>query len=914
MSCSRRALRALAALAFAFALALALAAPAAAGSKRADDDDLDTRVEATLARHLDGPRIGAWLETLPAGSLEDQAARWILAWLPLSDCAALDLPLLREHVEIAAATYRDSPWREQLPRELWLRFVVPHRVSQEPAQAWRASFATALAPRIAGAASMEIAALAVNRWCREQATYTPSSGRDLGPLSTIARGLGRCEEETILTVCALRAAGLPARSCATPYWTFTDSNHAWVEVWTDGAWHYLGGCEPERCLDRAWFTGAARRAGFVRSAAYGEFDPAPEPLYRREQGVTLINSTPVYGTPIRLRAALDPALAVPTPRELTVNVLNFGSLRPLAKVPDGGEIAIGPGEYALTAGDDSTLYLRVVGGAGGERLAVTLGEADRYDLDAAAGFWLRYPEDEAPPARDLDLVSDAEDAALARGIAAREADRAKLREASPAERARLDSLPAAQAKRYLAVLDTKPHTRASLFVALLDAAADSLAREDLLAVLEAMDDKDLLELDETAIAGELALAQAQHGRLATLGLAVPDSIWRSGALPNRIDREAGSAWRAGLPLLPLGDDAQSSLDALLAAFHARVQPVAAGYHGSPLDPAQCWALGLGTEEDLGVCLVGLLRRNGWPARLRYGVCEVWLEGWRALDPKAAALRAPAGEAGPGLGRLALTVTRDGLPDSLAESYRHFNVARLAAGACQSPWWEPVLGEQDWDAGAFIFSTANRVPDGSIYGRLRRFHVLPGALTRMSLPLDIGPGWESSAVFFSGPAPQRVLDPLLMMTDHSGLGTDPEAPWVGAATVQDAASCLIVFYEAGEPAVRMLTALRRVRDRILARNAYILLVAKGDGLPFKQLDELGFGPADGGKRGKIHKRVFPEWALKQIQPETAEVWDAVPIVLLKLDGEFRYCRSGFDPAVDQNLNLVLDLVPSAPGAP
>ncbi|MBM4118841.1 transglutaminase domain-containing protein, partial [bacterium] len=506
-------------------------------------DSLAARVEATLARHLDGPRIAAWLETLPAGSLEDEAARWILAWLPLSDCAELRLPLLREHVEQAAAAYRESPWRAQIPHALWLHFIVPHRVSQEPAQPWRAAFARALAPRVAGAPTMEAAALAVNRWCREQATYTPSSGRDLGPLGTIARGLGRCEEETILAVCALRAAGLPARSCATPYWTFTDSNHAWVEVWTDGAWHYLGGCEPDRCLDRAWFTGAARRAGFVRSAAYGEFDPAPEPLYRAEQGVTLINSTPVYGDPIHLRAALAPAIADQCAPELTVNVLNFGSLRALAKVAGGGEIALGPGEYALTAGNDSTLYLRVVGGASGTRLDVTLDAGDRYDLDTAPGFWLRYPEEDARPARDLNLVSAEEEAALARAIAARDADRRKLREPSAAEAAALDSLPAAQAARWRALLDTKPYTRASALFALLAAAADSLAREDLLAVLEAMDDKDLVELGEETIAGELALAQAQRGRLAALGLAVPDSILRAGQLASRIDRETAAAWR-----------------------------------------------------------------------------------------------------------------------------------------------------------------------------------------------------------------------------------------------------------------------------------------------------------------------------------------------------------------------------------
>ncbi len=757
---SRHALRALAAFAFVLALGLALAARAAASSKRAPTDDLDTRVEATLARHLDGPRIGAWLETLPAGSLEDEAARWILAWLPLSDCAALDLPLLREHVEWAAAAYRESPWREQLPRELWLRFVVPHRVSQEPAQAWRASFAAALAPRIAGAPSMESAALAVNRWCREQATYTPSSGRDLGPLSTIARGLGRCEEETILTVCALRAAGLPARSCATPYWTFTDSNHAWVEVWTDGAWHYLGGCEPERCLDRAWFTGAARRAGFVRSAAYGEFDPAPEPLYRREQGVTLINSTPVYGTPIRLRAALDPALAVPTPRELTVNVLNFGSMRPLAKVPDGGEIAIGPGEYALTAGDDSTLYLRVVGGAGGERLAVTLGAADHYDLDAAPGFWLRYPEDEAPPARDLDLVSDAEDAALARGIAARDADRAKLREASPTERARLDSLPAAQARRIATILDEKPHTRASLFVALLDAAADSLAREDLLAVLEAMDDKDLLELDETAIAGELALAQAQRTRLAAVGLAVPDSIWRARRAPQPHRPRGGQRLARGAPLasarrrrgrqpgraarrLPRPRAARRGRLSRQSTRPGPVLGLRAGHGGGPRRlpgrPAQAQRL---------AGAPALRRLRGLAGRL----AGPGSEGSRAprcgrrggSGPGPARARRHARRAAGFAGRILSALQRGaaegrGLPEPLVGT--HPRRAGLGRGGLHLQHGQPRAWRQQLRPPEALSASSPAHSPGT------------------SLPLEIGPGWSLGESAFTGPAPAAIESAL-----------------------------------------------------------------------------------------------------------------------------------------------------------
>lgn len=265
-------------------------------------EDLDARVATVLAHHPQGDSITKWYETLPSGSLEQEAAQWILAWLPDSDLASLDLMLLQEHVTLASRAYRESPWRDQMPRATWLHFVVPHRVSQEPLQPWRRVLAAELAPVVAPYTNMEEAALAVNRRCRQQATYTPTSGRDMGPLTTMKRGLGRCEEEMIFTVCALRAAGIPARTCSTPYWTFQDDNHAWVEIWADGRWYYAESCDDRRCLNDAWFSGAASRAGFVVSEGYGEFDPWPEPLYRQGNGVTVINSTGVYTDPFTLKA------------------------------------------------------------------------------------------------------------------------------------------------------------------------------------------------------------------------------------------------------------------------------------------------------------------------------------------------------------------------------------------------------------------------------------------------------------------------------------------------------------------------------------------------------------------------------------------------------------------------------------
>ena len=61
---------------------------------------------------------------------------------------------------------------------------------------------------------------------------------------------GRCGEESTLAVSAMRSVGIPARQCYVPRWAHCDDNHAWVEVWADGDWHYLGACEPEPVLDK----------------------------------------------------------------------------------------------------------------------------------------------------------------------------------------------------------------------------------------------------------------------------------------------------------------------------------------------------------------------------------------------------------------------------------------------------------------------------------------------------------------------------------------------------------------------------------------------------------------------------------------------------------------------------------------
>ncbi len=173
-------------------------------------------------------------------------------------------------------------------------FVLPLRVNNENLDDFRTEWADKLCHRVEGL-TMEQAALDINHWCHEMATYQPSDARTSSPLATIRKGTGRCGEESVLAVAALRAVGLPARQVYTPRWAHTDDNHAWVEVLTDdGKWHFMGACEPEPKLDMAWFNAPVSRAMLLHTKVFGKDYDGPEEVIMRTQAYTEINVTGNY--------------------------------------------------------------------------------------------------------------------------------------------------------------------------------------------------------------------------------------------------------------------------------------------------------------------------------------------------------------------------------------------------------------------------------------------------------------------------------------------------------------------------------------------------------------------------------------------------------------------------------------------
>jgi hypothetical protein len=209
---------------------------------------------------------------------EQEAMKFLYAYMPLSDLADYNGKFFLNQVRTALLARKTFSWGKKIPEEIFRHFVLPYRVNNENLDSARSIFFNELKDRIINL-SMREAALEVNHWCHEKVNYKGTDIRTSAPLSTVKTAYGRCGEESTFTVTALRAVGIPARQVYTPRWAHCDDNHAWVEVWMDdGKWHYLGACEPEPDLDIAWFSAPVLRAMMCNTTVFGNYKGTDEKL------------------------------------------------------------------------------------------------------------------------------------------------------------------------------------------------------------------------------------------------------------------------------------------------------------------------------------------------------------------------------------------------------------------------------------------------------------------------------------------------------------------------------------------------------------------------------------------------------------------------------------------------------------
>ena len=220
-----------------------------------------------FCRFLPGPAEEIQRELSSLDEDTALALKYLYANMPCSDVGNYSLETFLDYALQGIYLWDHSPYRKEIPEDIFLNDVLFHRVNEEEIKPCRRLFGEKIQSRIEGM-DMKHAILEVNYWCAQEMTYQTTDDRTSSALDCYKKGYGRCGEESVFAVNALRSVGIPARQVYAPKWSHCDDNHAWVEVWCDGEWHYFGACEPEAVLDKGWFTNAASRAMMVHSRSF----------------------------------------------------------------------------------------------------------------------------------------------------------------------------------------------------------------------------------------------------------------------------------------------------------------------------------------------------------------------------------------------------------------------------------------------------------------------------------------------------------------------------------------------------------------------------------------------------------------------------------------------------------------------
>lgn len=310
------------------------------------------KLKKAIATHREKALFGVF--NSPLTEDETLALKYLYAYMPLNDLADYDSDLFLKHIHDTIRIQNTVPWGKKVPADLFLHFVLPYRVNNENIEDVRGILFEEIYPRVKDM-SMEDAILEANHWCHEKANYIGNDRRTVSPLTLIRTAIGRCGEQSTLAVAALRSIGIPARQVYTPLWAHSDSNHAWVEAWADGKWHFFGACEPEPRLNQGWFQNPARRAMLIHTRIGANYN-GPEDVTLAHPWYSELNLMPLYAKTKSLKVRVVNQAGSPTKATVHFQLFNFGEFRPLLTMntDEKGEVDVsfGLGDVYVNAVSD----------------------------------------------------------------------------------------------------------------------------------------------------------------------------------------------------------------------------------------------------------------------------------------------------------------------------------------------------------------------------------------------------------------------------------------------------------------------------------------------------------------------------------------------------------------------------------
>lgn len=536
---------------------------------------------------------------------QQEALKFLFAYMPLSDLADYDGEYYLQQVNYSFMARDTFSWGKTIPEDIFRHFVLPIRVNNENLDTARPVFFRELKDRIKNM-TIHDAALEVNHWCHEKVNYRPSDSRTSSPLASVRTSFGRCGEESTFTVAAMRSVGIPARQVYTPRWAHTDDNHAWVEVYVDGRWQYLGACEPEAVLNKGWFDVPVKRAMMVHTNVIGEYD-ANENVIEKNALYTKINSLSSYTATKQLvvKVLNNSGLPVQDAR-VAFGIYNYAEFYPMVvKQTDKqglADLLTGLGDLQVWASKDDMYGYNVVSVGVTDTLTITL--ARKAGEEYVEKTNIIPPVEKSVPSVSVATQKE-NDLRLALEDSIRDAYMATFMKPGEAEALALElKLDTAQVKRFIALSYGNWSEIKSYLT-------ENAANPHVLDLLNSIAEKDIRDIPANYLKDHLINTVSTSS--------YPKEIFNEGILSARVLNEGIKPWRLFLKSKFKGKFDSNAIEDLNKITKWVNDSIAINttdnYMGCPITPIGVYELRIADKRSRDIFFVALCRSLGIPAKI-----------------------------------------------------------------------------------------------------------------------------------------------------------------------------------------------------------------------------------------------------------------------------------------------------------
>lgn len=642
---------------------------------------------------------------------EAEALKFLYAYMPYSDLADYDGDFFLSQVKSAFEARDFFSWGNSVPEDIFRHFVLVYRVNNENLDTARMFIFNEIKNRIKDM-SMYDAALEVNHWCHEKVTYRPSDARTSSPLASIRTGFGRCGEESTFTVTALRAVGIPARQCYTPRWAHTDDNHAWVEVWVDGKWYFLGACEPDAKLDMGWFANPSTRCMMVHSNAFGKYK-GDEEINHQGELFSRINMLSNYTDTKKITVnVLDANGNIAENADVKFKLYNYAEYYPISSGRTDEQ-----GKASLTTGFGDLLIWACKDGLY-DYAKIDVREADNITLKLTRSAGKEYEEDleiRPPAAQNRTSEASAEEiASNNKRLAYEDSIRNAYLSTFPNNESISKITNANLSSEQIGEFVRKSEGNYEEIIKFLN---DNSEKNEILFLyefLKSLSDKDLRDCK----------AEILQQHITNYDNKYPKEIYTKGILPARIEGEMIRPWRQFLNenlVKMLGQNPTCSQ--ILEWTKANITTDNEGnYFNCPITPRGVFELRHADTRSRDIFFVAACRSLNIPAYLDNATRQIFVyenEKWNIISFEA---EKPAQATG------TLVLKYEGNTEIKPQYWTHYTIAKFENGDFTTFDYEDDPRVADFpvklelEEGYYMLSTGNRYSDGETLSHLVFFNI------------------------------------------------------------------------------------------------------------------------------------------------------------------------------------------------